>query len=531
MPPLRRPPLRRARLTLLVAALALASCTLVSTTVTPAVASTVVFADGFESGSTAAWTSVSRVAPVGSPVASGAWAGRINATRTSGQVTRALGSSLTDVAVTAKFRVAWRYGTVTLLRLRRADKTPVISLRMSSTGGLSTLNHITGATTVSSATIPLAAWTTLTLRGATGSGGLVRVVMDGVRVADLSGPATLGMMGIGRVQVGDSGTPRVDMTIDAVTIEDVDGSADVAAPSRPGSPKGVAVTPTRVDLTWARSSDDVAVAGYRVLRDGAYLGETTGTSTVFRVIDAEPGVSASYAIRAVDPTGNVSAASSSVSVTPPAAPATGTVLATDTFERPNGPGLGTADLGGAWSTDSKGSWSIEDGAARVSSGPPCDKTVAWLTLTVSDRFQVASDITLSPTLNRANVGLLVSGAGPNDHLWAKLEVSPGHPDGLVTIGKMDPILGTVSLLSPMHDVGMVNGDTYRTTVTVDGGSVTVLVTGLTDPSFAPASVSYDLTPAERSTYGGNLQAGLRLRVCGDEDDLGSRWRSFRVTAL
>jgi hypothetical protein len=528
MPPLRRPPLRRARLTLLVAALALASCTL---TVTPALSSTVVFADGFESGSTAAWTSVARVAPVGSPVASGAWAGRINATRTSGQVTRALGSSLPDVAVTARFRVAWRYGTVTLLRLRRADKTPVISLRMSSTGLLSTLNHVTGATTVSSATIPLAEWTALTLRGATGSGGLVRVAVDGVRVADLSGPATLGVKGFGRVQVGDSGTPRVDMTIDAVRIEDVDGAADTTAPSRPGSPKGVAVTPTRVDLTWARSTDDVAVAGYRVFRDGAYLGETTGTSTTFRVIDADPGVSASYAIRAVDPTGNVSAASPSVSVTPPAAPASGTVLANDSFERLDGAGLGTADLGGAWSTDSKGSWAIENGAARVSSGPTCDKTTAWLALPVSDRFQVASDITLSPTLNRANVGLLVSGAGPNDHLWAKLEVSPGHPDGLVTIGKMDPVLGTVSLLSPMHDVGMVNGDTYRTTVTVDRGSVAVRVTGLTDPSFTPASVSYDLTPAERFTYGGNLQAGLRLRVCGDEDDLGSRWRSFRVTAL
>jgi hypothetical protein len=85
---------------------------------------------------------------------------------------------------------------------------------------------------------------------------------------------------------------------------------DGTAPLAPTDVSGV--SPTRVPvLTW-RGVSDAATGGspistYRIYRDGAFVGETTGTSYT------DPGVGASghhfYAVRALDAAGNVGAAS------------------------------------------------------------------------------------------------------------------------------------------------------------------------------------------------------------------------------
>jgi chitodextrinase len=86
---------------------------------------------------------------------------------------------------------------------------------------------------------------------------------------------------------------------------------DATAPPAPTDLSGV--SPTRVPvLTW-RGVSDAATGGspistYRIYRDGAFVGETTGTSFT------DPGVGASghhlYNVRALDVAGNVGAASS-----------------------------------------------------------------------------------------------------------------------------------------------------------------------------------------------------------------------------
>jgi hypothetical protein len=113
-------------------------------------------------------------------------------------------------------------------------------------------------------------------------------------------------------------------------------------------------------------------------------------------------------------------------------------------------------------------------------------------------------------------------------MWAKLEVSPGHPEGLVTIGKQDPT-GTISLLASAHDIGLVNGGTYHARVEVDGPMVRFTVSGGTLSS--PITIGYTLTAAEQIAYMGGTQAGLRIRLVSDEDDGRSRWNDFSVTAL
>ena len=91
--------------------------------------------------------------------------------------------------------------------------------------------------------------------------------------------------------------------------------ADTTAPSVPTGLSATAGDGT-VALSWSASSDDVGVAGYRVLRDGVQVATPTGTS--FADSGRTNGTTYSYAVKAVDAAGNVSAASGSVSATPQA---------------------------------------------------------------------------------------------------------------------------------------------------------------------------------------------------------------------
>ncbi len=106
----------------------------------------------------------------------------------------------------------------------------------------------------------------------------------------------------------DPGGNRSDPVSTAVTTPD-----DTAAPSRPsGLTAKAAGNPRRVKLAWSASTDNVAVTGYQVYRDGvviATVGVTSYTDTA-----VAPSTRYRYAVSALDATGNESALSSTVKV-------------------------------------------------------------------------------------------------------------------------------------------------------------------------------------------------------------------------
>lgn len=93
---------------------------------------------------------------------------------------------------------------------------------------------------------------------------------------------------------------------------------DTAAPSVPTSVSGVPVSPTQINLTWTASTDNVAVTGYRVFRDGVPVGETA--LTAFNDSSLAADTTYNYRISAFDKAGNVSAQSSAATVRTPIAP-------------------------------------------------------------------------------------------------------------------------------------------------------------------------------------------------------------------
>jgi hypothetical protein len=89
---------------------------------------------------------------------------------------------------------------------------------------------------------------------------------------------------------------------------------DAEAPTTPAGLEAALGKGKKVALTWTASSDNVAVAGYRVFRDGVEVGTTSATGYV----DAIPGRAAAhtYFVVAYDSAGNASAPSEPTTITP-----------------------------------------------------------------------------------------------------------------------------------------------------------------------------------------------------------------------
>ena len=89
--------------------------------------------------------------------------------------------------------------------------------------------------------------------------------------------------------------------------------ADTQAPTIPLNLNAVASSHSQINLSWSASSDNVAVTGYRVFRDGSEIATTTAPA--YNNTGLAASSTHSYAVLAYDAAGNESAQSGSASAT------------------------------------------------------------------------------------------------------------------------------------------------------------------------------------------------------------------------
>ncbi len=101
-----------------------------------------------------------------------------------------------------------------------------------------------------------------------------------------------------------------------------DPPPDSEDPTAPGTPTEVSKTDTTVTISWAASTDNVAVTAYDVYRDGGLAGSTAGDTTNFADSGLTAATAYGYHVIARDAAGNSSAPSGTLNVTtdPTAAP-------------------------------------------------------------------------------------------------------------------------------------------------------------------------------------------------------------------
>jgi hypothetical protein len=110
--------------------------------------------------------------------------------------------------------------------------------------------------------------------------------------------------------------------------------ADATVPSTPGTPTSSAITNAGVTLTWTGSTDNVAVTGYNVYRDGVLQTTVAAPALTFTDSGLAQLTTYVYTIRARDAAGNLSAVSGNRSVTTLISPPN----ATSYYEIRNTPG-------------------------------------------------------------------------------------------------------------------------------------------------------------------------------------------------
>ena len=101
-------------------------------------------------------------------------------------------------------------------------------------------------------------------------------------------------------------TNPITFTVGAVQV------ADTQAPSVPSTISASNITTNSFTASWAASSDNVAVTGYDVFKDGVLAQNTTNINFSFTGLN--PNTTYSITVKARDAAGNVSAASSPLSV-------------------------------------------------------------------------------------------------------------------------------------------------------------------------------------------------------------------------
>jgi len=157
--------------------------------------------------------------------------------------------------------------------------------------------------------------------------------LDGIQTTDIAGGTDealgLAIQSDGKVVVaGRSFRSNFDLTLARYNIEA--GPTPVGDTTPPTAPTGLTATfnstTNAIDLSWTAATDNVAVTGYRIYRDGGTAPINTVNGTTFS--DAAPLGTHSYAVTAIDAAGNESSLSNVASatvvgsgdVTPPSAP-------------------------------------------------------------------------------------------------------------------------------------------------------------------------------------------------------------------
>lgn len=150
-------------------------------------------------------------------------------------------------------------------------------------------------------------------------GVLAATTAPGETSATLSGLAALTPYAItlrARDAAGNASDASAALT---VTTE----APDAAPPTAPGSLAVASVTGASASLTWTASTDNKAVTGYAVYRNGIQIGTTTGAlATVYTVTGLIPGTSSAITVKALDAAGNRSADSNTAQAVtaPPSSP-------------------------------------------------------------------------------------------------------------------------------------------------------------------------------------------------------------------
>ncbi|MES2862530.1 MAG: GEVED domain-containing protein [Bacteroidota bacterium] len=234
-----------------------------------------------------------------------------------------------------------------------------------------------------------------------------------------------------RIMVRGSGHIFYDISNANFTI--TSGSSDTTAPSAPTTLAASGTTQTTTNLTWAASTDNVAVTGYDVYQ-GAVL-KATVTTTSYAVTGLTASTAYTFSVRAKDAAGNVSASSNVVNVTTLAPASDTTAPSAPTSLTASGTTQTTTNLSWTASTDNVGvtGYDVYQGTTLLGTVSTTTYNVTGLTAATAYSFSVrakdaagnisaSSNVVNVTTLPIVSVYCISQGNSVNDELIGRVQI-------------------------------------------------------------------------------------------------------------
>lgn len=328
---------------------------------------------------------------------------------------------------------------------------------------------------------------------------------------------------------------------------------DTTSPTAPAGVTATATSPTQVNVSWTASTDDTAVTGYNVLRDGTTIGTATGTT--YSDGTALAGTTYGYVVRAFDAAGNVSADSNTATVTTPVPDTTAPVISTVSSSSVS---QTTATI--SWQTDEAADTQVEYGttvaygsstALNGTLATTHGQTLTGLSANTTYNFRVKSkdaagnlavsdnatfttlpvppdttapSVTITAPANGATLAgvITVSATAADDTAVAGVQfLLDGMPYGSEdTTAPYSTSWDTNTAATGSHTLAAIARDSAGNTTTSSAVSVTVNNTDLTAPSVAITS------PANGTTVSGTVSVAATA-----SDNVGVAGVQFRLDGV
>jgi chitodextrinase len=292
------------------------------------------------------------------------------------------------------------------------------------------------------------------------------------------------------------------------------GGSDTTAPSVPSGLSVSGTTTSTASLSWAASTDNVGVTGYKVFRSGVQVG--TPSSASFTDSGLSPATTYAYAVSAFDAAGNNSAQSTSVNATT-ASTADTTPPTTSVTSPTAGSTVSGTISASASASDNIGVSKVEfylDGSLQQTD-TTSPYTWSWNTTSATNASHVLSTKAYDAAGNigsSANVSVTVNNVVAD-------VTPPSIPIGFVSAGTTTSTV-SLSWTASTDNVGVMGYKVYRCT----GACVPAVQVGnVATPAFIDsgltASITYSYAVAAYDAAGNTSALSTVLQVSTQFQDV------------
>lgn len=278
--------------------------------------------------------------------------------------------------------------------------------------------------------------------------------------------------------------------------------ADTLAPTAPTGLTYSGLTATTVNLSWTAATDNVAVTGYDVFRNGVKINTALVTANTYNVTGLTTATAYSFYVKARDAAGNISANSNSVNITTPdvQVPTVPTGLAASAITQ------NSLSLSWTAATDNVGvsGYDVYRNGTKINTAVVTGTlyNVTGLTAATNYSFYVrARDAAGNISANSNTVNVTTLATAPDTQI-------PSTPSNLVATG-ITQAGCTLTWSASTDNVGVAGYDVYRNGAKINASNITSTTYNATGLA---AGYSFVFTVKARDAAGNISLASNALNV-------------------